>query len=365
MRASGEKVFASLEAARKTLARCLYGSGFGEVGQVLTDVSAGSTAGANVSVSLDEVTAASIDVGSNLAVATASPGGALKSGILNVKSIGSKTATGITAVCVAYTDVSLATTTTNPAIDVTDWLVLAGNQFSAEGAGVPVFPIGLGGWLPVTRPTSGDSFYGIDRSIAPDRLAGQYVSQGDLGGSATKVDAVTELFRLCVRAGGLPDIIMVNDQDYAELLAELNLKEKFIQSINGKLPDKTSVTSGKSELAWAFASSWIGKTVPSPYIPKGVFYILERENLQFLTFTNEDKVKNDGIGFEEPGKQEVDAYDGEKPGENPSSFLNLDDCITAEPGPGSNYGPDAVVTYRIIGTFVLWNTANSGVGQFS
>jgi hypothetical protein len=364
IRATGEKVFASLEAARKTLARCLYGSGFGELGNPLAAVTAGSTAGADVTIYVDEVIAASIDIGSNIAVATAAPKGALKSGIGNVTKIGTKVSAGIPVTAIWYTGVSLVTTATNPAIAVTDWLVLAGNQFSAEGTGVPVFPVGLGGWLPVTRPTTGDNFFGIDRSIAPDRLAGQFVSQADLPSGATKIDTITELFRLCVRAGGIPDSVMLNDQDFAELLTELGAKEKFLQSINGSTPGKVAVTSGKSEVAWAFATSWIGKTVPSPYIPKGTFYILERDNVEFLSFTNDDKIKKDGIGAEEPGKPSVEEYEGETAGENPSSFLNLDDCITAEPGPGSNYGPDAVVTYRLIGTFVLWNTANSGVGVF-
>ena len=365
IRATGEKVFASLEAARKTLARCLYGSGFGEMGKPLAAVAVVTNVGDPVTIYADEVTVASIDIGSNIAIATGAPNGALKSGIGNVTKIGTKGSSGIPITLTWYTDISLATVAKNPAIAVADWLVLAGNQFSAEGAGVPVFPVGLGGWLPKTRPTSGDNFFGIDRSIAPDRLAGQFVDQANLGSGATKVDTITELFRLCVRAGGLPDTVMLNDQDFAELLSELGAKERFLQSINGRVPDKLAVTSGKSEVAWAFATSWIGKTIPSPYVPQGTFYILERDNVEFLSFTNDDKIKNDGIGAEEPGKPSVEEYEGETAGENPSSFLNLDDCITAEPGPGSNYGPDAVVTYRLIGTFVLWNTANSGVGVFS
>jgi hypothetical protein len=365
IRATGEKVFASLEAARKTLARCLYGSGFGEMGKPLAAVAVVTNAGDPVTIYVDEVTAASIDIGSNVAVATGAPSGTLKSGIGNVTKIGTKVSAGIPITLTWYTDISLATVAKNPAIAVTDWIVLAGNQFAAEGSGIPVFPVGLGGWLPSVRPTTGDNFFGIDRTVATDRLAGQFVSQADLGGSATKVDTITELFRLCVRAGGLPDSVMLNDQDFADLLYELGAKEKFLQSINGSAPDKLAVTSGKNEVAWAFATSWIGKTIPSPYIPKGTFYILEKDNLEFLAFTNDDKIKKDGIGAEEPGKPSVEEYEGETAGENPSSFLNLDDCITAEPGPGSNYGPDAVVTYRLIGTFVLWNTANSGVGVFS
>lgn len=39
---------------------------------------------------------------------------------------------------------------------------------------------GLAGWLPSTAPTSGDSFFGVDRSVAPDILAGiRYDGSGD------------------------------------------------------------------------------------------------------------------------------------------------------------------------------------------
>ena len=39
---------------------------------------------------------------------------------------------------------------------------------------------GLAGWLPATAPTSGDSFFSVDRSVAPDILAGiRYDGSGD------------------------------------------------------------------------------------------------------------------------------------------------------------------------------------------
>jgi len=39
---------------------------------------------------------------------------------------------------------------------------------------------GFAGWLPATAPTSGDSFFGVDRSVAPDVLAGiRYDGSGD------------------------------------------------------------------------------------------------------------------------------------------------------------------------------------------
>ncbi len=78
------------------------------------------------------------------------------------------------------------------------WLFSQGDKTDAT----PRMVTGLGGWLPLTRPTAGDSWFGVDRSVDVESLAGVYV---DARGLAIKTAIETAAARLYPRGGAKVD----------------------------------------------------------------------------------------------------------------------------------------------------------------
>lgn len=84
---------------------------------------------------------------------------------------------------------------------------------------------GLASWLPATAPTSGDSFFGRDRSTDPERLAGQRFT-------ATVTDGTIEAFlkRAATeygQAGGTGSICIVNGGVWNKLDQQLGSKVRY------------------------------------------------------------------------------------------------------------------------------------------
>ena len=75
-------------------------------------------------------------------------------------------------------------------------------------------------WTPSTAPSAGESFFGLDRSTDPTRLAG--VRHSGNGGpiEETLVDCATKL----VRQGSTPDYVLMNPLDWANLVKALGSK---------------------------------------------------------------------------------------------------------------------------------------------
>lgn len=76
------------------------------------------------------------------------------------------------------------------------------------------------GWTPTTAPTSGDSFFSLDRSSDVTRLAGIRHSGGGGPIEETLIDAATKV----VRQGGSPDYVFMNPLDWAALVKALGAK---------------------------------------------------------------------------------------------------------------------------------------------
>jgi hypothetical protein len=94
---------------------------------------------------------------------------------------------------------------------------------------------GLQDWLPDTAPSSGESFFGVDRSV-DSKLFGIYHD----GSSSSIEDALIDgQSKACVN-GGMPSIIMINNKNYRELVKALSSKveydtSKVAQSAKGKM----------------------------------------------------------------------------------------------------------------------------------
>jgi hypothetical protein len=350
----GNKVFAALEAERKQLAKALYGTGYGEFGAA--GASGTLTVGSNT-LTLTEDAVIGIDVGTQFRFITPAADGTLGAGATVGVSLNEITA--IDGETVTFTASNADT------YAATDILCYEGSR---NPDGSPRLPIGLGSWLPTVSQRTGSGwqsyisvpFYGVARQMATDRLAGQFVLSG-ANGTYKIADVISQLFRKCRRAGAEVDLIIINDKKYAELIAELNANTTYWQSINdSNKAEKTGATSGFNEIAFAFSTSWLNKVVDSPYCPYNNVYILEEKNLELLTYSNAEKVINDGISGNEPGKADPESEDGAGYDQQ-GARINLDDLVTIEPGVSTPDGPTHCVSFNIYGTFVLYNTANSGV----
>lgn len=83
---------------------------------------------------------------------------------------------------------------------------------------------GLSAWLPATSPSSGESFWGVDRSVDPTRLAGVRYDAS----SQTIEEGLIDAMRLVYREGGRPDMCWVNYTSYAALEKSLGAKVQYV-----------------------------------------------------------------------------------------------------------------------------------------
>lgn len=83
---------------------------------------------------------------------------------------------------------------------------------------------GFGAWLPTTAPSSGDSFWGVDRSSDVTRLAGvRYDGSGE-----SIEEGLIDAASLVAREGGQPDYCFMNFASYANLEKSLGSKVQYV-----------------------------------------------------------------------------------------------------------------------------------------
>jgi hypothetical protein len=99
-----------------------------------------------------------------------------------------------------------------------DYLFVAGDRDSVTGVGQKM--LGLADWLPVTDPTGGESFLGVDRSIDRTRLAGIPL---DISSYIPEEGALYVVME-CDRNGARPKDFVVNHTDYQSVLNSLGSK---------------------------------------------------------------------------------------------------------------------------------------------
>jgi hypothetical protein len=84
---------------------------------------------------------------------------------------------------------------------------------------------GLAAWIPFTSPATNDSFWGINRSTDPTRLAGLRFDAS----SYTIEEGVTNALALANREGAKPDMLIMNFTSYAALVNALGAKVEYVQ----------------------------------------------------------------------------------------------------------------------------------------
>ena len=350
MKVAANKMFAATEAFRKTLAASLYGRGYGEIGYVT--LSASLVQGTPVDITLTEDAIIKIDVGSVIAIKATTSGAEVAR--LEVNSIDEVSGT------VNVTPATSVTITSD-----TDYVVALAGSMDASGNGI--MPMGLDGWLPIVNGRSGatwTSFIGttwnnVNRAVAADRLAGQFYAETNA--NAKMSDSVTALLRKVRRAGGVPNMIIMNDKDWYKLAKEIETTNTLFSQTSEK--GKKKATMGFSDFAAAFSTNWIDNVYDDPYCPEGKFYILDSSAVEYFAYTNADDVR-DGVADNEPGKQDPMEFDNKAPGADAAYKLLIDDILTVEPGEATSDGPAVRATLNFFGSLAVTNPSVTGVGMF-
>lgn len=95
----------------------------------------------------------------------------------------------------------------------------------AVSTGTALALSGLAAWIPTTTPSGSDSFWGVNRSADPTRLAGLRYNATAL----TIEEGLTNALAFVNREGGKPDLAVIDFASYAALVNALGAKVQYIQ----------------------------------------------------------------------------------------------------------------------------------------
>lgn len=347
MKIAGSRMFAASESFRKTLAAALYGRGYGEIAAATTDA---LSATGETTITLPSDAIMKIDVGTELVI---------KASITDREDTANKARLSVTAI-----NGNKVTVTSDKAVTplATDVICLAGSMDGAD----PLLPVGLDAWLPVVGKRANAAwntyiakeFFGVNRSVAADRLAGAYIGAADA--SEKKVDTIQKLIQKVRRQGSQADLIVMNDDDFLALSKEIESTNTYFTQTSTK--SKKSAAIGVGDFSAAFSTNFIENIIDDPYCPKGRFYVLDSTAVELWSYTNADKI-NDGIEGNNPGKQDPMAMENEGKENDPYGLI-IDDYLNIQPGENTINGPASQVALQFFGSFVVTNPSICGVGEF-
>lgn len=197
------EVDSALNNLGRSLAIALYGDGSGSLGQ-LTNVS-GTTFTVGEAIT-------NIEVGMELVVST----GSTKTAILR------NSGTGCYVTSVNRSAGTFVVNANTDSAATGDWLFIKGDrQVAAITANSQYLKIaGLDAWNPVTTPSGGESFFGIDRSVDATRLAGQRLDISSLQPEEGYITALAAM----AREGADPSHIFVSFTDEKNLKLALGAR---------------------------------------------------------------------------------------------------------------------------------------------
>ena len=190
------------------LGRAIYGNGGGAIGKV------NGSAATQTTVSGDTIVLSNTSQAINFQV----------NQVINASSTDGTTGTVRTgSVTLVSVDLITGSLVANVAwasgisgFSVSDYLFNQGDF----GAYMP----GVGGWIPSTRPVSGDSFNGVSRFLDPIRLAGVY----KVGNSAPMEETLIDAMIQTIKFGGKPNKGFLNPADFANLLKGLTGRVQYV-----------------------------------------------------------------------------------------------------------------------------------------
>lgn len=333
------KMFAALESFRKTLAIALYGSGHGDLFAVGTSFDA-MTVGVDVTQKWPTNAIYGVDPGSAIVYKTNindADSAAIAAG--TVKSVNPANGTVVITPTKAGTP------------DAGTFVCIKG---CTDDEGNPLLPVGLGGWINGDVKAN-DDFFGVNRSVAPERLAGvNYVAPS---GEAKYLSIEKAL--LNVQAyGSQADRIIMNPEDALALQQEVEAKTYFTKPNGGA---KAKVNVGYDGMGISIIGSFLDNVVTSPYCPKGMAYILDMETVKLWVYSNADKIDDKQGDFDTVKEVE----DGDAGVENRPYQLLVDDLFTLNPAAITQDGAGTLVLVNFLGEFVVTEPCKNAVVHFA
>jgi hypothetical protein len=331
----------AMDDLRKTLATCVYHTGCLEMGPV----NAIDTTN-YLYVDVDGSTAMALSPGSQILFAATTASAYRNPNPVIIASIQTIVATG-------FTRITFSSAFTGYGVTVGDLIMIKGGRDSGLN---PNAPSGFGAWLPTIANRTGStwntyigtSFYGVNRSVAPDRLAGQFV-QRNAGAGETYTAALLRGLKLARRGGGVPDLIIVNDDDFGVLINDATANRTFYQDIQGAASKgKNEVTQGLTQFNMSFSTSWINMVYDDPYCPKGTAYIIDAESVRLYGLSNSAPILKELPIGNEPGAPKASSE-----GEPTTNFQFLvDDMYTTSPV-ALQSGMGLRVDFQFYGNFAI------------
>ena len=355
------KMSACFDGLSKTMAMYLYGGKYGVIDQV-KDTGSGITIQATNTFELTSAGALKMDVGTRFVIATAAQADKAVPGSDLLGSNSTPVIFTVTAIDDKF--VTATASVSGGTVYNGDYIELYSARSGSEARGFE----GLADIIPVianrdktdTRWTTyiRTAFRGVDRSVNADRLAGQFV-KAEASGDTRLTDALVTLLKKTKRAGGLNNMIIINDETWEQVGKELGLAANMRQLSNVG-SNKNRATFGVSELATAFGDAFIDRTVIDPYCTEGTAYSIEKDDLAFYDLGNVSKVLSP-VSNGQMGKYDIKNVGEQGIGSEPTAKLNMDKLFTITPGAAGEYGPAFTISANVYGNFMLRKTASAGV----
>ena len=355
------KMSACFDGLSKTMAMYLYGGKYGVIDQV-KDTGSGITIAATNTFELTSAGALKMDVGTRFVIATAAQADKAVPGSDLLGSNSTPVIFTVTAIDDKF--VTATASVSGGTVYNGDYIELYSARSGSEARGFE----GLADLIPTiadrvktdTRWTNyiKTAFRGVDRSVNADRLAGQFV-KAEGSGDTRLTDALVTLLKKTKRAGGLNNMIIINDETWEQVGKELGLAANMRQLSNVG-SNKNRATFGVSELATAFGDAFIDRTVIDPYCTEGTAYSIEKDDLAFYDLGNVSKVLSP-VSNGQLGKYDIKNVGEQGIGSEPTAKLNMDKLFTITPGAAGEYGPAFTISANVYGNFMLRKTASAGV----
>jgi hypothetical protein len=200
-----------------SISHALYRSGSGSLGTISSATNVAAASGNKTITLVNRSDAKYFVKGGQLAFAALENSGALRAFAV------------VTSVSVVSVDEDAGTILTDVPTDL-------GTNITGVAAGDYIFYLGdrltgaagqkikgLAAWLPLTAPTTGDSFFGVDRSVHPTRLAGSRLNQSTYPAE----DSILELAEVISERGGAPERAFVSPRQFTKMAKRLNAKVEY------------------------------------------------------------------------------------------------------------------------------------------
>lgn len=355
MKILSNKMAATFDGLSKYLASYLYGGKYGILGTVTSVTGSGSSnaigATGNTMV-VPASTAIKLDIDSRFQIMSGSVPDASKIGTSVY------TVTGIDGNTITF-----SATVPGETINAGDQIIL---YTAINSAGQPVGIEGLNEIIPTFANRTGSdwdtyiatTFREVDRSKLTDRLAGQFVL-GSATGDTKKTDALVSLLKKTKRAGGLNNIMIVNDETWDAIGEELGIQKNIWQMAESGSPSKKQVSAGLSELGTAFGDAFINRVVIDPYCTENVVYSLEDSDLTFYDLGNVSRVINP-VANDQLGKHTIESVGDQGFGDSFTPAINVDKLFQVAQGQPGPFGEEFRIACNIFGNFKLGKTASAG-----